>query len=328
MKTRVAIYGFGRLGRAVYTVAAKRSDLEIVAIATEASPEEAKRALDEDYIYGSIKRHIATDGASLVVDGKSVVLVSPKLAKQWQQHDVMLVIDCQTAQPVKESTVEHQKAGAKHVVYAAASEEVQTVALAVNEEDLKNASDAISCGDAAWCAVGPIREILSEVCGVEHSLVTTVDGSLECSNVGDCDCGEQCNCEEPCSCDDACTCSTSDKTCKQVPTEIPAPTLVASMTELVFVSQHVVTAAKINEALVAAAKEPYYQGIITTSEAHVKADQAIGESASALVDLAHTKVEGGHLASVKIWYDREWSYANRIVEVTADYAKFAGRSSS
>lgn len=328
MKTRVAIYGFGRLGRAVYTIAAKRSDIDIVAIATEASADEAKQALDDDYIYGSIERHITTDDESLVVDGKNVMLVPPKLSKQWQQHDVVLVIDCQTAKPGKESTIEHQKAGAKYVVYAAVSEEAQKVALAVNEEDLKNASDAISCGGPAWCAVAPIREILSEVCGIERSLVTTVDGSLDCSNVDGCDCGEQCDCEEPCGCDDACTCSTPDKTCKHVSAEIPAPTLVASMSELVFVSQHVVTTDKINTAIAAAAKEPYYQGIIATSEAHVKPDQTIGESTSALVDLARTEVQGGHLASIKIWYDREWSYANRIVEVTADYAKLAGRSSS
>jgi len=101
------------------------------------------------------------------------------------------------------------------------------------------------------------------------------------------------------------------------------PKLVASCSEFIFVSKHTITAEKINDSIAVAAKAPYYQGIIAVSDEPVVGDQAIGESVSGLVDVTRTEVQGGRLVSVKIWYDREWSYANRIVEITADYAKLA-----
>lgn len=318
MKTRVAIYGFGRLGRAVYTVAARRSDLEVVAVATETSPDEVKQVLDDDCIYGSLEREITTENDLLIVDGKKIALVSTKLADQWQKHDVAIVIDCLSPVAGQKHTAEQQKAGAQRVVYAASGEDIDQIALGVNEEDLKKSGDAISCGSPAACAVVPVREILAEICGIQQTLTTTIDGTLNCSDVsGGCNDGESCQCEDTCACG-----------VEQPPEAISAPTLVASLSEFIFVAQHSVTAEKINQAISAAAKAPYYQGIIAVSETPVAGDQTIGESVSGLVDLARTEVRGGHLVSVKIWYDREWSYANRIVEVTADYAKLARRSDS
>jgi len=313
MKTRVAIYGFCRLGRAVFTVAARRSDLEVVAISTDMVPEDVKAALDDDCIYGSLKREITTENESVIVDGKTILLVPTKLSDQWKKHDISIVIDCTNIVASQKITAEHQTAGAQRVVFAATGEGIEEIILAVNEEDLPKSGDAISCGSPKACAVLPLREILAELCGIEHSLITTIDGNLDCSDAAcSCDCGETCNCEG------GCTCET-----ETLSTNVPVPKLVASCSEFVFVSKHTVTTEKIIDAISIAAKAPYYQGIIAISDEPVVGDQAIGESVSGLVDLSRIEVEGGHLVSIKIWYDREWSYANRIVEVTADYAKLA-----
>lgn len=318
MKTRVAIYGFGRLGRAVYTVAARRSDLDLVVVATDAESHEVKQLLDDDCIYGSLEREITSKEQSIVVDGKTITLVPTKVTDQWKKHDIAVVIDCLSPIASQKLTSEHQKAGVQRVVYAATGEGVAQISLGVNEEDLSKSSDAISCAGPVTSAVAPVREILAEVCGVERMLVTTIDGILDCSEMN-CNC----DCDGSCDCEGSCTCETDLSS-----NSIPVPKLVASLTEFVFVSQHVVTAEKINESIAAAAKAPYYQGIINVSEDPITGDQAIGESVSGLVDLSRTEVQGGHLASIKIWYDREWSYANRIVEITADYAKLAHRSDS
>jgi len=316
MKTRVAIYGFGRLGRAVYSVAARRSDIEVVAVATEIGPDEVKQLLDDDCIYGSLEREITTENEAVVVDGKASVIVDTKLTDQWKKNDIAIVIDCLSPKASKKLTAEHQKAGAQRVVFAANGESIEQIALAVNEEDLPKSGDSISCGGSVTCAVAPVREILTEVCGVQQSLVTTINGNLDCSDLScNCECDDSCECEGGCMC-----------VAESSLNAVPVPKLVASLSELVFVSQHTTSIEKINEALTKATKEPYYQGIITVSNEPVVGDQAIGESVSGLVDLSRTEVQGGHLVSVKIWYDREWSYANRIVEVTTDYAKFAHRS--
>jgi len=313
MKTRVAIYGFGRLGRAVFSVAARRSDLEVVAVATDTDPDDVKQLLDDDCIYGSLEREITSEDDAIQVDGKTVTLVPTKLADQWKKHDITIVIDCLSPDASKQLMAEHQKAGAQRVVFAATGEGIEQIALAVNEEDLPKSGDAISCGGPATCAVAPVREILTELCGVEQSLVTTIDGNLDCSDAAcSCDCGETCDCEG------GCTCETDSAS-----TNVPVPKLVASCSEFIFVSKHTITAEKINDSIAVAAKAPYYQGIIAVSDEPVVGDQAIGESVSGLVDVTRTEVQGGRLVSVKIWYDREWSYANRIVEITADYAKLA-----
>lgn len=315
MKTKIAIYGFDRLARSVCNIALKRHDLEVVAIYTEMSPIQVVDMLQIDPIYSPIEREVIAEDNSIVVDGARIVLVPRTLGLSWHEYDVDVVIDCVSVAPSKEQTAKHEKAGAKRVVFASAGDDIETIIIGVNEDDLSRANSAISAGGAAMAAASPVREVLSNAIGVERSLVTTVDGLTGCSAPGVCACADDCTCADECVC------------CKEATASVlPAPSLVASVSELVVVAKHSVTATMVNEALQKAAKEAYYQGILAISAEPIASDTVIGESSSAIIDLSRTDVQDKRLVSVKLWYDREWAYANRLVELTADFGKTIKRS--
>ncbi len=310
MKTKVAIYGFDRLGRSVCNVALKRHDLEVVAVYTELSPEQVAEKLRIDVVYSPIEREIVADKNSVTIDGAKVVLVPRTLGLSWQEYEIDVVIDCESAIATQDQAEKHEKAGAKRVVFAADGEDLQTIILGLNEDDLANVGSAISAGGAAEAAVAPVREVLAAAIGIERSLTTTIDGTLTCVKP------EACEESDDCACTGACVYDSNTSA-----SVLPAPALVASMSELVFAAKHAVTTATVNQVLEKAASEPFYQGIVSVSNEPIVSDGVIGESSSAIVDLTRTDVQGERLVSVKVWYDREWAYANRLVELTADFGK-------
>ncbi len=306
MKTRVAIYGLERLGRAVYAVLSRRHDVEVVMVATDASPETVVEALMSDAIYASLEETVQPAESGFRHEERHVHIRPVRTERVWHGHDIDIVIDTITAEPTKETLRKHQNAGAKRVVFAAPSPDFPVVILGSNEDTLKKVGDALTAGGAAQAAVTPVRGILADAFSIEHSVTTTIDGVLGCTSAGVCDC------------DEACTCCDSPQG-----GNVPVPSLVASMTELTCIVKHTVTTETLNAALEKAAAAPYYQGIVVTMKDPVLSDSVIGESTSAVVDLSRTATDG-RLVSVKVWYDREWGYANRIAELTADYGKTKG----
>jgi glyceraldehyde 3-phosphate dehydrogenase len=304
MKTRVAIYGFGRLGRAVYHIASRRSDLEVVMVVSDDSPEYIVNSLMTDTVYASLEQRFETAEGGFRHDEHHVHVRPVKSTDVWQGHDIAIVIDTISENPTKETVKQHQSAGAKRVLFAAPSHNLATIVYGVNDHELKDAPDAITGGGAEQAAASPVLEIIDTICGREKSLLTTVNGSI-------CDC-------------QSAYCESEHEVLEPFTTTgavLEAPKLVASLTEVAAYAERSTTVEKLNAAFEKAAKEPYYQGILVVRNEPVKADDSIGESFSAIIDLTKTAVAGGRLLSVKIWYDREWGYANRLVELTADYGK-------
>lgn len=313
MKTRIAIYGLERLGRAVYAVLSRRHDVEVVMIATDQSPEAVVDAFTSDAIYASLEETIKPAEGGFHHEERHVHIRPVQTESVWHGHDIDIVIDTLTVEPTTETLLQHQNAGAKRVVFAARSADFPAVILGYNEEELQKAGDAVTAGGAAESAVAPVRTIMTDAFGIEHSVVATMDGTLCCSGVSTCSCGDDCDCDGGCGC-----CDTLQSS------NLPVPTLVASMTELVCVVKHTVTIEAVNAALEQAVAAPYYQGIVMAAKEPVLSDSVIGESVSAVVDIQRTSVDG-RLVSVKLWYDREWGYANRLAELTADYGKMKGK---
>lgn len=303
MKTRVAIYGFGRLGRAVYHIASRRSDLEVVMVVSDDSPEYIVNALMSDAVYASLEQKFEVAEGGFHHEERHVHLRAVATADVWQGHDIDIVIDTITETPDKKALTEHQAAGAKRVVFAGYTKEFPTVVYGVNDDEVKQVGTALSGGGAERAAVEPILQLVAEEMGQEQSLLTTVDGVL-------CDCAVNCSGDH-------------EENMSETPTgaRLPAPMLLATMTEIVVYVARPTNLEKLQALLKAAVAQPYYQGILDISESPVKPDQVIGESASAVIDLSKTSVAGGKLISIKVWYDREWGYANRLVELTADYGK-------
>ena len=313
---KIAIYGFDRLGRAVFQIASRRKDMKVVAIVSRDDARKNAELLSKDAIYDALSREIDYDGDRLVVDGQQVPVLTENVTTQWRELGVDIVIDCYARKASRAAAKSHLEAGAKKVLFSAQGDLVEQICLGVNEEMLPEAGSVISAGGATISAVAPVREIVMSHAKIESMLVTTVDGIVDCFPKTDVCCISP---ETACSdADSDCRCHRSSQN-----RALPAPALTASMSEFVFTTSKSISQEELNDWIRLAANEPYYQGIVVTREEAVTSDQAVGESFSAVVDLSQTDVQGGKLASVKLWYDREWGYANRIVEITADFAKIS-----
>jgi len=267
-------------------------------VVSDDTAEHIVNALTSDAVYASLEQQFEVAENGFHHEERHVHIRSVKTADVWQGHDIDIVIDTLTDSPSKDTVKQHQTAGAKRVVFTQKGDKLPEVVLGSNEDSLKTASEGFSGGGAAVAATTPVVDILDHSFGVEHQLHTSIDGML---------CADACTCDDDCEC-----CGAADA--------VPAPVLVSSVADLTVLLKKPVSAKVLNNAIQAAIKEAYYQGIVAVSEVAVAPDAVIGESVSALLDLTKTSVDGP-LASVKIWYDREWGYANRLVELTADYGK-------
>ena len=308
--TKIAIYGFNRLGRAVFTIASRRKDLQVVAIFSRDDAQTNAQLLLNDDVYAAFDKNIAALDNKIICEGFETLVISDDITNQWRELGVDMVIDCFASKASRAVARKHLEAGAKKVVFTAPGDLVEQICLGVNEEELAEAREVISTAGATISAVAPVREIVALHCSIGAMLVTTVDGVLDCNRQNNRCCEDADN-----SCND-CNCYKSTQN-----RALPAPVLTVSMSEFVFATTESVTQSDVNSWIMTACQEPYYQGIVSFNEDAMTSDQAIGESFSAIVDVSQTDVQGGKLVSVKIWYDREWGYANRVVEITADFAK-------
>jgi glyceraldehyde-3-phosphate dehydrogenase/erythrose-4-phosphate dehydrogenase len=273
-------------------------------VVSDDSTEYIVEALMSDAVYASLEQRFEAAESGFHHEERHVHVRAVKTADVWQGHDIDIVIDTLTGNPDKETAKQHQAAGAKRVVFAAPCNDVSTVLYGVNDDEIKKAGDALSGGGSERAAAEPVLQLLADELGQEKSLLTTIDGAVCGCHDGECDCNHAEVMSET---------STGAR--------LRAPVLLATMTEVVAYVTKPTTAEKLQTILHAAAEQPYYQGILGVSEAAIEPDQVIGESLSALVDLTKISVAGGKLISIKLWYDREWGYANRLVELTADYGK-------
>ena len=304
MKTRVAIYGFDRLGRAIYHIASRRRDLEVVMVVTDDSAETLVASLMQDVVYATLEDQFEVADGGFRHQERHVHIRSVSAFELWKEHNIDIVIDAHTKMPSAQTVEAHQYAGVKRVVFGSVCPDVKTIVYGVNDAELQVAESAISGGGAERAAVEPVFEMIDALCGREKSLITTVEGHV-------------CSCQNSV-CD---TEHTSLHPETSTDARLPAPKLVATLSEVVVYAKKTITTQDLIEGLQKLASEPYYQGIVTTSIQPVDPEHVIGESASCVIDLSRTSVVDKKLISLKLWYDREWGYANRLVELTADFGK-------
>lgn len=343
MKTRVAINGFGRIGRNAFKVAFERDDLEIVAINDITDNKTLAHLLKHDSNYGTYGKEVSSDDKGIVVDGKHIaILAELDPAKlPWKEHKVDVVIESTGffVDPAKAGA--HIKAGAKKVVLSAPAkgEGATTVVLGVNEDVLDESSDIISNASCTTNCITPVAAVIETNFGIDKAMMTTVHSYTASQKLQDApakDLREARNAAEN-------IVPTTTGASKAAALALPAlegifggmsirvPTPVVSLSDFVIITKRAVTVEEVNDAFRAAAKEPYYQGILAVSDEELVSSDYIGNSHSAIVDLKLTAVVGGTMLKVVAWYDNEWGYSNRLVEVVADTGRLlhkAGKHSS
>jgi glyceraldehyde 3-phosphate dehydrogenase len=333
MKTRVAINGFGRIGRNAFKIAAARSDIEIVAINDLTDTKTLAYLLKHDSNYGTYDREVSYDDKNLIVDGARIAVLAEKdpTALPWKDMNVDVVIESTGFFTDKEGAEKHITAGATRVVISGPtkSDGVDTVVLGANDDKLENASVCISNASCTTNSLGAVMAVLDNEFGVEKSLLTTVHSYTASQALQDApkkDLREGRNAAENIVPTTTGAAIAVTKTLPQLEGKfdglsIRVPTPVVSLSDVTALLKRSVSVEEVNEAFKKASKEPFYQGILAVSEEPLVSSDYIGNSNSGTVDLPLTKVVGGNLIKVMVWYDNEWGYSNRLVEVVADTGK-------
>jgi len=332
-KVKIAINGFGRIGRNAFKIAFERSDIEIVAVNDLTDTKTLAYLLKYDSNYGTYQHDVTSDSGNIIVSGQTIKVLAEKdpAALPWADLGVDLVIESTGLFTDKDGASKHIQAGAKRVVISGPtkSDDVDTIVLGANEDKIAGATEVISNASCTTNSLGMVMAILDAEFGVEKSLLTTVHSYTASQALQDApkkDLREGRNAAEN-------IVPTSTGAAIAVTKALPGlvgkfdgismrvPTPVVSISDITALLSKDVTVEQLNETFKKAAKDPFYQGILGVSDVPLVSRDYIGNSYSGTVDLALTRVVGGNLVKVCVWYDNEWGYSNRLVELVADVGK-------
>ncbi len=325
---KVAINGYGRIGRVAHRVILERflDQIEVVAINGGDSTDIAGWAylLKYDTAYGILKNHLVsgTDQA-LVIDGKQTPFYNEKDPTKlpWGQLGVDVVIECTGVFTTAEKIQPHLTAGAKKVVLSAPAKDhtIKTFVIDVNSQPtdtvVSNASCTTNC-------IAPVAQIMAEKFGVNKAMMTTIHAYTSDQRLQD---GGHKDYRRARAAGQNIIPTSTGATLaatEAVPeleglftgVSIRVPVVTGSLSDFTFHLKRTVTVEEVNTVLKEAAASPRYQNILEASEDPLVSSDIIGNPHSAVVDLTLTQVVGGDMVKVFAWYDNEWGYANRLVE--------------
>jgi len=332
-KTKIGINGFGRIGRNAFKIAFDRSDIEIIAINDLTDTKTLAYLLQHDSNYGAYKNTVRYDETGIIVNDQHIKVLAERdpAALPWGELGVEVVIESTGRFTEKEQAELHITAGAQRVIISgpSKSEGVDTIVLGANEDKIAGASHIISNASCTTNSLGAVMAILDAQFGVEKSLLTTVHSYTASQALQDApskDLREGRNAAENMVPTSTGAAIAVTKTLPQLVGKfdglsIRVPTPVVSISDITVLLGRDTTVEEINKVFKKASTDPFYQGILGVSEEPLVSRDYIGNSHSGIVDLLLTKVVGGNLAKIMVWYDNEWGYSNRLVELVADVGK-------
>lgn len=337
---RVAINGYGRIGRVAHRVILQKhaSELEVVAINAGSSTDLKgwMYLLKYDTNYGVLPNNIDvkpnTDESNkdllghLVIDGKEIAVYSQKDATllPWRNLNIDVVIESTGHLLTQEKLQAHITAGAKSVVLSAPAKggDVPTYVISVNDKEYKG-EQIINNASCTTNCITPVAKVMVDTFGVEKAMMTTIHGYTSDQRIQD---GGHKDYRRARSAAENIIPTSTGATIaatEAVPElkglftglSIRVPVPVGSLSDFTFVLKRETTKEEVNQALKNAAAKPEFQGIFTVTEDPIVSSDIVGNSHSSIADLSLTQVNGT-MVKVIAWYDNEFGYANRLVEET------------
>ncbi|XVU23532.1 type I glyceraldehyde-3-phosphate dehydrogenase [Actinoplanes sp. CA-054009] len=323
--TRIAINGFGRIGRNVLRALLERdSKLEIVAVNDLAEPAALARLLAFDSTSGRLGRPVSVDGDTLVVDGRRIKVLAERVPADlpWKELGVDLVLEATGRFTSAEAAKAHLAAGAKKVLVGAPSDGADvTIAVGVNSDAYDPAAHTIiSNASCTTNALAPLAHVLDELAGIEHGFMTTVHAYTQEQNLQDGPHRDARRARAAAVNIVPTTTGAAKAIGKVLPNldgklsgdSIRVPVPVGSIVELNTVVARDVTREQVLDAYRAAANGPL-AGVLEYSEDALVSSDIVGNPASSIFDSALTRVEGRNI-KVVAWYDNEWGFSNRVID--------------
>jgi glyceraldehyde 3-phosphate dehydrogenase len=329
MAVKVGINGFGRIGRNVFRAAhAAGADIEFVAVNDLTDPGTLANLLKYDSILGRVPAEVELDGDTISVGGTPLKVLSERdpAALPWGDLGVDVVIESTGFFTARDDAAKHLAAGAKKVIISAPAKEPDvTVALGVNFEEAYDPAshDIISNASCTTNCLAPLAKVLHEAFGIEQGLMTTIHAYTADQRLQDMPHSDPRRSRAAA----LNLIPTTTGAAKAVGLVLPelngklngfsmrAPVPTGSAVDLVFTTPNPLDVDQINAALKAAAEGPM-KGILDYTEDPIVSSDIVGDPHSSIVDAGGTMVIGdGRMAKTIAWYDNEWGYSNRCVEL-------------
>lgn len=325
---KIAINGFGRIGRAAFKIAFTKHDIEVAAINDLTDAKTLAHLLQYDTAYGRYQNTVEVHENNLIINNKTIPVYAEPDPKQlpWGDLGVDVVLECTGRFVSGEAMRAHIEAGAKKVILSAPAKEgddVPTFLLGVNDDAYTSDQKILSNASCTTNCIAPVAKILQNKFGIEKALMTTIHSYTADQNLQDGPHKDLRRARAAAGNMVPTTTGAAIAVTEVIPElrgrfdglAVRVPTIVASLTDFTFLLKRDTTIEEVNQVLKDAAKHSSLQGIFTTTEEPLVSSDFIGNPYSSIADLSLTKVVGGNLVKVVAWYDNEWGYSNRLVEM-------------
>jgi glyceraldehyde 3-phosphate dehydrogenase len=328
MPIRVAINGFGRIGRNTFKSSFGRlKDLEFVAINDLTDTATLAHLLRHDTSYGLYEKEVGSDKENLIVAGKKIRVYAEKDPTKlpWGDLKIDVVLECTGRFTDEAGAGQHLKAGAKRVIISAPAKggNVPTHVLGVNGDKYDGKATVINNASCTTNCIAPVAAVMHEKFGVLRALMTTVHGYTADQNIQDGPHKDLRRARAAAANIVPTTTGAAIAVTEAIPelrglfdgmaVRVPVP--VVSLSDFTFLLKKKVTAEEVNDAFRKAAKSVRYKGIMTVTEEELVSSDFIKNTYSSVVDLGLTKVVEGDFVKVVAWYDNEWGYSTRLGEM-------------
>jgi glyceraldehyde 3-phosphate dehydrogenase len=329
MATRVGINGFGRIGRNYLRAElAKGTDLEIVAVNDLSDPTALAHLLKYDSVTGRLNQEVRVDGQNIIVGGNVIKVLAERDPANlgWGDLGVDIVIESTGRFTDAESARKHLEAGAKKVLISApATGEDATFVIGVNEHLYDPANHhIISNASCTTNCLAPLAKVFNDTFGIENGLMTTIHAYTADQNLQDGPHGDLRRARAAA----INIVPSSTGAAKAIGLVLPelkgkldgfalrVPVPTGSIVDLTLVAKREVTIEEIKAAYKAAAASGPLKGILMYTEDPIVSGDIVTDPHSSIFDAELTKVIGGTTVKLSSWYDNEWGYSNRLVELT------------
>ena len=332
MAIKVGINGFGRIGRNVYRVIAEREGIDVVAINDLTDARTLSILLKYDSVHGKFKGNIDSKENAIIVKGKDVRLTKEKDPAKlpWKELGVEVAIESTGIFTKRADCEKHLEAGAKKVILSAPAKDQldATIVMGINENELKPEHKIVSNASCTTNCLAPLAKVINDNFGIEKGLMTTIHAYTNDQNVADL-MHSDLRRARAAAINIIPTTTGAAKAIGEVIPELKGkldgmamrvPVANGSVTDLVALVKKKVSIEKINSAI-KAASENELKGILEYCEDPIVSSDIIDNEHSCIFDSLSTYVVGDNLIKVIGWYDNEWGYSNRMVDLIEFIAK-------
>lgn len=332
---RLSINGFGRIGRTAFKAGFTRPGIKFVAINDMAEPASLAHLLAHDSVFRAWGHSVKAKGHALVVDGQEIPVYAQTDPAQlpWKEHRVDVVLECTGRFTDAAASRAHLEAGAKAVVISAPAEDTPTKLMGVNHETLKHGDRIVNNASCTTNSTAPVAVVMEEAFGIKKAMMTTVHSVTAEQNLVD---GVPPKLHPDLRRARSALINmipTSTGAAKATAEALPklkgkfdgvairVPTIDVSLTDFTFLLARKTTGEEVRAAFVKAAAARRWKGILGVSDEPLVSSDFIGTTYSAVVDLPMLRVVDGDLVKVLAWYDNEWGYSHRLIDMASEVGR-------